>query len=203
MDTLFDGCIENLLQDISKSSLEAHSDATVLLQQLPEFQKACVEIGLCPKGELIRGYMCRNFLRDAVQRMRKKLLSVNEDLTIGNIMETTTEFIENIGEETEAERAYIVVRNLIIIAENITKQTKKQMIPIKGKQPVQMVHYHIDLSGIREFEEVTGFSWQKEMGKLLKPKLPPMTPRQNCETRYRHLFFNLLVRLIEIREMGV
>ena len=203
MDTLFDGCIENLLQNISKSSLEAHSDATVLLQQLPEFQKACVEIGLCPKGELIRGYMCRNFLRDAVQRMRKKLLSVNEDLTIGNIMETTTEFIENIGEETEAERAYIVVRNLIIIAENITKQTKKQMIPIKGKQPVKMVHYHIDLSGIREFEEVTGFSWQKEMGKLLKPKLPPMTPRQNCETRYRHLFFNLLVRLIEIREMGV
>ena len=65
-----------------------------------------------------------------------------------------------------------------------------------------MLHYHIDLVGFREFENVTGFTWEKDMGKLLKPNLPPMSAKQNCENRYRHLFFNLLVRLISIKEMG-
>ena len=202
MDILFDGCIENLLQDIIASSTEACPAAEQLVQQLPEFQKKCVDTDVCPKGELIRGLMCRNFLRGAVQRMRNKLSSINEDSAISNIVEKTSEFIETLGDETEAERAYIVARNLIIVAENIARQTKKRVLPIMGKQPVQMINYHIGLTGFQEFEEVTGFTWEKDMEKLLKPKLPPMTAKQNCETRYRHLFFNLLVRLITIKEMG-
>jgi hypothetical protein len=101
MEIVFDGCIENLLLGISKSSLEAHSNATSLLQQLPEFQKVCIDTGICPKGELIRGYVCRIFLRDAVQRMRKKLLSVNEDSAITSILKTTNEYIENLGFKTK------------------------------------------------------------------------------------------------------
>ena len=202
MEIIFDGCIEILLNEIMKSSIEAHSYAVNLLQQLPDFQKTCVDTGLCPKGELIRSMVCRNFLRDAVLRMRKKLILVNEDTVIKSIVETTNEFIEAFGEETEAERAYIVVRNLIIVAENIAKQTKRQIFPIGAKQSVQMLDYHIDLIGIKEFEDAIGFTWEKNMANLLKPKLPPMTAKQNCETRYRHMFFNLLVRLITIKETG-
>jgi hypothetical protein len=202
MNYVFDGCTEVLLNQIIESSPEGCPEAESLLEQLSEFQKVCIGTGLCPKGELIRGYMCRHFLRDAVQRMIKLLSTVKEDAAISSIVERTQQFIEEAGEETEAERAYIVVRNLVIVSENIAKQTKKQMIPITTKQPVQMLHYHIDLVGFREFEGVTGFTWEKEMGKLLNPKLPPMSAKQNCENRYRHLFFNLLVRPISIKEMG-
>ena len=202
MNYVFDGCTEVLLNQIIESSPEGCPEAESLLEQLSEFQKVCIGTGLCPKGELIRGYMCRHFLRDAVQRMIKLLSTVKEDAVISSIVERTQQFIEEAGEETEADRAYIVVRNLVIVSENIAKQTKKQMIPIMTKQPVQMLHYHIDLVGFREFEGVTGFTWEKEMGKLLNPKLPPMSAKQNCENRYRHLFFNLLVRLISIKEMG-
>lgn len=202
MNYVFDGCTEVLLNQIIESSPEGCPEAESLLEQLSEFQKVCIGTGLCPKGELIRGYMCRHFLRDAVQRVIKLLSTVKEDAAISSILERTQQFIEEAGEETEAERAYIVVRNLVIVSENIAKQTKKQMIPIMTKQPVQMLHYHIDLVGFREFEGVTGFTWEKEMGKLLNPKLPPMSAKQNCENRYRHLFFNLLVRLISIKEMG-
>ena len=202
MNYVFDGCTEVLLNQIIEFSPEGCPEAESLLEQLSEFQKVCIGTGLCPKGELIRGYMCRHFLRDAVQRMIKLLSTVKEDAAISSIVERTQQFIEEAGEETEAERAYIVVRNLVIVSENIAKQTKKQMIPIMTKQPVQMLHYHIDLVGFREFEGVTGFTWEKEMGKLLNPKLPPMSAKQNCENRYRHLFFNLLVRLISIKEMG-
>ena len=201
MNYVFDGCTEVLLNQIIESSPEGCPEAESLLEQLSEFQKVCIGTGLCPKGELIRSYMCRHFLRDAVQQMIKLLSTVKEDAAISSIVERTQQFIEEAGEETEAERAYIVVRNLVIVSENIAKQTKKQMIPIMTKQPVQMLHYHIDLVGFREFEGVTGFTWEKEMGKLLNPKLPPMSAKQNCENRYRHLFFNLLVRLISIKEM--
>lgn len=202
MNYVLDGCTEVLLSKIMESSPENCPEAERVLEQLSDFQKVCIKTGLCPKGELIRGYMCRSFLRDAVQRMIKLLSTVKEDAAISSIVERTQQFIEEVGEETEAERAYIVVRNLVIVSENIAKQTKKQMIPIMAKQPVQMVHYHIDLVGFREFENVTGFTWEKDMGKLLKPNLPPMSAKQNCENRYRHLFFNLLVRLISIKEMG-
>ena len=161
-----------------------------------------MDLGLCPKGEFIRSLMCRNFLRDAVQRMRKKLSLINADTEINNIVEKTDLFIESLGEETEAERAYIVVRNLIIIAENMVKQMKKQMLPIIAKQPVQLTSYHIDMEGIREFEEIAGFKREKDIDRILKLKLSPMTAKQDCELRYRNLFFNLLVRMITIKEIG-
>ena len=202
MDYVFDGCTEILLNQIIESSPNGCPEAEILIQQLSEFQNVCLNMGLCPKGELIRSFMCRHFLRDAMQRMAKVLSSVNEDEAIGSIMERTRQFIDSVGEETEAERAYVVVRNLIIIAENIVKQTKKQLLPTVSKQPVRMICYHIDLEGVKEFERITGFSWQKETEGLLKPKLPPMTPKQNCEQRYRHLFFNVLVRLVMNRETG-
>ena len=149
MACVFDGCTEILLQEIIASSPEISTEAEILMQQLPEFQKECISVGLCPKGELIRGLECRNFLRDAKQRMTKKLSTVNEDATISGIVKQTGGFIENIGEETEAERAYIVTRNLVIVSENIASQTKKQMLPVLMKQHVQMVNYHIGLAGMK------------------------------------------------------
>jgi hypothetical protein len=71
MNYEFDGCTEVLLNQIIESSPEGCPEAESLLEQLSEFQKVCIGTGLCPKGELIRGYMCRHFLRDAVQRMIK------------------------------------------------------------------------------------------------------------------------------------
>ena len=69
MNYVFDGCTEVLLNQIIEFSPEGCPEAESLLEQLSEFQKVCIGTGLCPKGELIRGYMCRHFLRDAVQRM--------------------------------------------------------------------------------------------------------------------------------------
>ena len=126
MNNVFDGCTDVLLNKIMESSPEGCPEAVSLLEQLSDFQKVCIGTGLCPKGELIRGYMCRSFLRDAVQRMIKLLSTVKEDEAISSIIERTRQFIEEFGEETEAERAYIVVRNLVIISENIAKQTKNK-----------------------------------------------------------------------------
>lgn len=200
-DIVFDGCTEVLLQDIIDSSSEKDSDVEAALQQLPDFQKLCENQELCPKGELIRGLMCRNYLRDAVQRMRKKLASVEQDGAINGIIETTEKFVETIGEETEAERAYIVVRNLVIVSENIAKQTKRQVLPVIPKQPVQMKSYHIEREGIREFEEIAGVKRDKKLERFLQAKLPPLTAKQECESRYKNLFFNVLLRLIVLREM--
>ena len=200
-DIVFDGCIEVLLQDIIDSSPEKDSDAGTALQQLPEFQKICENLELCPKGELIRGIMCRNYLREAVQRMRKKLASVEQDGAINGIIESTEQFIETIGEETEAERAYIVVRNLVIVSENIAQQTRRQVLPVICKQPVQMKSYHIVREGLREFEEIAGVKREKKLERFLQAKLPPLTPKQECESRYKNLFFNVLLRLIVLREM--
>ena len=69
MDFVFDGCTEVLLNKIIESSADGCPEAKNLLVQLSDFQKVCIDMGLCPKGELVRGYMCRNFQRDAVQRM--------------------------------------------------------------------------------------------------------------------------------------
>ena len=200
-DIVFDGCIEDLLRNIIDSSPEQDSDSEVTLQLLSDYQKVCEAQELCPKGELIRGLMCRNFLRDAAQRMRKKLASVEQDATINSIIEATEQYIESIGEETEAERAYIVVRNLVIISENIAEQTKRQVLPIIPKQPVQMKCYHIEKEGLREFEEIAGVKREKKLERLLQAKLPPLTAKQECESRYKNLFFNVLLRLIVIREM--
>ena len=202
----FDGCTEIIFQAIVESSPAKYPDAEKTTHLLSAFQKACMDVDLCPKGEMVRGLMCRDFLRDAVLRMKKKKLSISADAPIGNIMEITEQFIENYGEESEAERAYIVVRNLIIIAENMAKQVKKQMLPTISKQPVQLTCYHIDLDGVREFEEIAGVKHEKEIEKLFKPKLTPlilspMTSKQECEVRYRNLFFNMVVKLITIKEI--
>ena len=71
MNYMFDGCTEVLLNQIIESSPEGCPEAESLLEQLSEFQKVCIGTGLCPKGELIRGYMCRHFLRDAVPSFGK------------------------------------------------------------------------------------------------------------------------------------
>ena len=203
---VFDGCTEIIFQTIIESSPSKYLDAEKTTHLLLAFQKECMDVDLCPKGEMVRGLMCRNFLRDAVQRMRKKMLSLSVDPPISNIMEITEQFIENYGEESEAERAYIVVRNLIIIAENIAKQVKKQVLPTISKQPVQLICYHIDLDGVREFEEIAGFKHEREIEKLFKQKLTPlilspMTAKQECEVRYRNLFFNMVVNMITIKEI--
>ena len=149
----------------------------------------------------MRGYMCREFLRDAVKRMNGKLASVNEDESIQMIMKQTREYIESLGEHTEAERAYVVARNLIIIAGNIEQQKKRGIKPGFSKQPVQLRQYHIGNHGIKEFAEIIGITIEKELKKCLNPKLPPMTAKQYCETRYRHMFFNTVIKAISEKEM--
>ena len=197
MDVFFDGCTEVLLKEIMASSPEVNAQGEELLKQLPEFRKECVK-DVCPAGELIRGWACRSFLRDAWKKMNDKLKSIDEDALTRIVMKRTEEYIESLGEETEAERAYIVVRNLIVIAENIAKQMQKQKLPNLKKQPLQMIHYHIDLKGLKEFEGITGFTWEKNIQNLLKLKTGPVMA--SCENRYRHMFYNLLVRLVTIRE---
>ena len=98
---IFDSCTEMLLKEIMESSSNTNLDAERLKVQLSDFQKQCLDLGFCPKGEFIRGQMCRDFLRDAVLRMRKRLTLIHGDPAISNIVETTDLFIEALGGETE------------------------------------------------------------------------------------------------------
>ncbi len=203
MDVYFDGCLEELLKEIIERSPKDVEGAEALLQALPAFREECMRAGGCPLGEFKRSSVCRHYLRDAAKRMEDRLKAFDEDAAIRRIMDETRGYIEHIGDETEAERAYIVIRNLTIIAENIAiRERKKKSNPLDNpKDSVRLIHYRIEDKGIREFAKIAGFTIEPLNEELPKLKLSPMTSaREACKTRYRHIFFNTAVRAIECRE---
>ena len=201
VEIYFDDCTEHLLKEYEALKPEEREQAQKLFEELQSFKKDCLKTGVCPEGELIRGYICRQFLRDAVKRMWSKLSDFNNNDTIKSFLYETEKFIETVDEEKEHIKAYIVVRNLTVIAENIASQEKKGVLPVVPKQSIFFRNCHITKKGLDELCVILAFKRGKDFSKLLSGKgLPPMIPRQYNEIRYRHLFFNVLSGLIEVKE---
>lgn len=201
MEVYFDDCTEHLLKEYEALKPEEKDKTQKLYEELKSFKEDCIKTGICPEGELIRGYICREFLRDAVKRMRSKLSGFNNNNTINKFLAETERFIETVNEETECQKAYIVVRNLTVIAETIANQEKKGVLPLGPKQTIIFNDFHVTKKGVEELAEILAFKRGKDFSKLLSGKgLPPMIPKQYNEIRYRHLFFNTLSAIVEVKE---
>ena len=204
MDVYFDGCLEELLKEIKEHSPKDAEGAEALLQALPAFREECMRAGGCPLGEFKRSSVCRDYLRDAAKRMEDRLKAFDEDAAIRRIMDETRGYIEHIGDETEVDRAYIVMRNLLIIAENISaRERRKKANPLDNpRDSVRLIHYRIEDQGIIEFARIMGFTIEPLSENLLnlRPGLMP-NGKDLCKTRYRHIFMNTLVSAIRCREI--
>ena len=123
MDIYFDSCTEYLYEYLSESSQteEEREMAHQLYESLPELKKGCLSAGICPKGEFERGYICRENLRVATAEVIKQIGRENlwMDETAKEVWDRTKDFIEEIGDDSEADRACVVVRNLLVILTNM------------------------------------------------------------------------------------
>lgn len=202
MEVYFDDCTEHLLKEYEALKSEEKDKTQMLYEELKSFKEDCIKTGICPEGELIRGYICRQFQRDAVKRMKGHLAALDEDDAIKEIVTQTGANIETVGELTEAERAYVTMRNLLFIAENIPQQEKKVALPTRHKQTIKLENCTISPKGVKVFSEIMDFTVEKESQRFLKlAGLKLLLPSQMCETKYRHLFFNLLTNLILAKEV--
>ena len=194
MDIRFDSCIEGLLEYLGSEKPELKPVTDALAAMLPDFRNDCLKERICPVGELMRGWAVRNMLRDAVKRMEGRLTAMEEDASIQTIMFKTKAYIEHVGDESEAERAYIVARNLLIISENIAGQIKKQKFPALGKQPLKLECMTVSQKGLDVFLSYMEVTRVQDLKQLLKGN-------SKCDFRYRQMLFNLLIDLVIIRDL--
>ena len=195
MEIKYDGCTEYLLDELRALKPDDQVTIKVLTDFLPALREDCLKGNVCPAGELARGYMCRQFLRDAVRRMEDRLGTIDEDQAVKTVMQQSKDFIEHMGDETEAERAYIVVRNLVIISENIAQLPNRPVkIPGIVNDPMKLQISSITQKGIDAFVKIASFVREKDLAKLAQRK-------GNGKDKYRPLFFNVIMDLIECREM--
>ena len=141
MDIYFDSCTEYLYEYLSESSQteEEREMAHQLYESLPELKKGCLSAGICPKGEFERGYICRENLRAATAEVIKQIGRENlwMDETAKEVWDRTKDFIEEIGDDSEADRACVVVRNLLVILTNMITQSEAIKAAEKEKEKQQ------------------------------------------------------------------
>jgi hypothetical protein len=127
MDIYFDSCTEYLYKYLSESSEseEEREWAAQSYDSLSELKKGCISASLCPKGEFERGYICREYLRKATSEVIKQINRENlwMDETAKGVYDRTKAFIEEIGDDSEADRACVVIRNLLVILTNMIDQS--------------------------------------------------------------------------------
>ena len=206
MEVLFDGCTEVLLEGLIKQDTNKNQEITKVCEALPSLKQKCLREDVCPEGEMKRAFMCRQFLREAMKQLSGKLNAINEDAMIKQIVQSTRAFIESTGDETEAERASVVVRNLLILCENIAQmeQPKGLQLPM-GKQPkLHLETGSITKNGIAVFENITGLKIYKRIDRVLaspKTPIPIVSQKQSAETKYRSVFFNVAVMSVLRKEI--
>lgn len=187
---------------------------------LREFKKL-ISADICPRGELERSYMCRQYLREATAKVEKKVKDSGMKLNSStiDIFEQTYAFIESLGECSEVERVLIVLRNLLIIMENLTiLQDGKRLpvrVPIKKKQKeFSILSCAITASGKAELFKLLGGSSELEKEDLLKPLVNEKVMKavnkakviangleENAvEERYRTMFYYLAIDEVLRRE---
>lgn len=205
MNVYFDNVLEFLTED---------NDNKELYNYLSELKKDLLAAEICPRGELERSYMCRQFLRDSTNKVCKKVKGSGMQLDSSSldIMEQTIAFIEVLGNNTELERVIIVIRNLLIIMENLALLQDDRKLPIrtpgkKSKKEFSIVNYNITETGKEEFLKTVGIPTNLEKEDLLKPLINEKVMKavnkaklianelegNAIEERYRTIFFYLAI----------
>ena len=141
MDIYFDSCTEYLYKFLSDSS-KTDDERQMALQSyesLPKLKEGCLSAGLCPKGEFERGYVCREYLRTATAEVMKQVGRENfwMDKTAKEVWDRTKAYIEEIGDDSEADRACVVIRNLLVVLTNMIDQSNAIKADEKEKEKQQ------------------------------------------------------------------
>lgn len=138
--------------------------------------KMAIPADICPRGELERSYMCRQYLRQATQKVDKKVKDsgmVPNKVAV-DILEQTYAFIEEIGDFSEVERVAVVMRNLLILMENVALQKEDKKLPVrvpvkKNKKEFEILSCEITESGKEELLKLLGIATKLDAGDLIKP----------------------------------
>lgn len=210
MTIYFDNVLEYLAEDDKE-----------LYEYLRGLKKQLIAAEVCPRGELERSYMCRQFLRDSTNRVQKKIKDSGMILNKAavDVIEQTNAIIEDIGTCTEMVRVLIVIRNLLILMDNLAMLQDGKRLPVrvpikKNKKEFSIISCEVTEACKEEFLKAMGIPTDLEKEDLLKPlvnekvmkavnkakKLADGLEGNAVEERYRTIFYYLAISEVFRRE---
>lgn len=210
MTIFFDNVLEYLTEDDK-----------ALHDYLCGLKKQLIAAEVCPRGELERSYMCRQFLRDSTNRVQKKIKDSGFKINRASmdVLEQTHAIIEDVGACTEMERVLIVIRNLLILMDNLVMlQDNKKIsvrVPLKrNKKEFSIIRCDVTKTGKVEFLKTIDIPADLKKEDLSKPLINEKVMKvvnkakmiadgleENAvEERYRTIFYYLAISEIFRRE---
>lgn len=196
-------------------------DDKALYDYLRGLKKQLIAAEICPRGELERSYMCRQFLRDSTNRVQKKIKDSRMKLNEASmdVLEQTHAIIEDIDTRTETERVLIVIRNLLILMDNLDLLQDGKRLPVrvpikKNQKEYSIITCEVTEAGKAEFLKTLGIPIDLEKDDLTKPlvnekvmkavnkakKIADGLEGNAVEERYRTIFFYLAISEVLRRE---
>lgn len=210
MTIYFDNCTENLVKSI-KTYKNKNSKAVNIYKVLPQLKKALINNEVCPKGEIERGYLCRQFLRELVRDTEKDITgSFTLDETMNSLLKTTRDYIESSKKETEENRAIIVLRNLLILKYNADHQKQKSGFSLNPsdlmkKPSLTLKFYNYDDETVGFLYNALGVNQPKldEVYKKIDDKnvINSMGYNDYLLKRYKQIFVYTVVKSLESMEV--
>ena len=213
MAVYFDNVLEYLTEDDK-----------ALYKYLSGLKKQLLAADICPRGELERSFMCRQYLRDSTNKVQKNIKDSGmvPGKVVIDILEQTYAFIEEIGDFSEVERVTVVVRNLLILMENVTLQKEGKKLPVrvsvrKNKKEFEILSCEITESGKTELLKLLGIATDLDAEDLIKPLVNEKVMKavnkakviangleENAvEERYRTVFYYLAIDEVFRREKAL
>ena len=213
MAVYFDNVLEYLTEDDK-----------ALYKYLSGLKKQLLAADICPRGELERSFMCRQYLRDSTNKVQKNIKDSGmvPGKVVIDILEQTYAVIEEIGTFSEVERVAIVVRNLLILMENVTLQKEGKKLPVrvpvrKNKKEFEILSCEITENGKTELLKLLGIAIDLDVEDLNKPLVNEKVMKavnkakviangleENAvEERYRTIFYYLAIDEVLRREKAL
>lgn len=213
MAVYFDNVLEYLTEDDK-----------ALYKYLSSLKKQLLAADICPRGELERSFMCRQYLRDSTNKVQKNIKDSGmvPGKVVIDILEQTYAVIEEIGTFSEVERVAIVVRNLLILMENVTLQKEGKKLPVrvpvrKNKKEFEILSCEITENGKTELLKLLGIAIDLDAEDLNKPLVNEKVMKavnkakviangleENAvEERYRTIFYYLAIEEVLRREKAL
>ena len=213
MAVYFDNVLEYLTEDDK-----------ALYKYLSALKKQLLAADICPRGELERSFMCRQYLRDSTNKVQKNIKDSGmvPGKVVIDILEQTYAVIEEIGTFSEVERVAIVVRNLLILMENVTLQKEGKKLPVrvpvrKNKKEFEILSCEITENGKTELLKLLGIAIDLDAEDLNKPLVNEKVMKavnkakviangleENAvEERYRTIFYYLAIDEVLRREKAL
>lgn len=213
MAVYFDNVLEYLTEDDK-----------ALYKYLSGLKKQLLAADICPRGELERSFMCRQYLRDSTNKVQKNIKDSGmvPGKVVIDILEQTYAVIEEIGTFSEVERVAIVVRNLLILMENVTLQKEGKKLPVrvpvrKNKKEFEILSCEITENGKTELLKLLGIAIDLDAEDLNKPLVNEKVMKavnkakviangleENAvEERYRTIFYYLAIDEVLRREKAL